>query len=287
MAKLQFAAGIMQLPGAEQLGANILNQFYQAQQQGQQYQQTEGRMSGQFNEQQAADAVRALQGQQNWQAQYDASREAERVRAANDAARLRLDQGRYTLEERRTAAAEKTAGGKLTPIAAIEAQLGKPVAGHQWIEGANGRPVQVPIPGTPAANDAVDKIDAINEGMRSVDFMLDTAFGQPHKTKRDERGDALRPGGRGFEAFGGESAPMAAAYASLRSAVLKAEQAGVLDKGEREDFDKRIANPSDWTSFATDTQRKGLEDYKRKLERKMKAFYIANPGLIPAPPGAQ
>jgi hypothetical protein len=61
----------------------------------------------------------------------------------------------------------------------------------------------------------------------------------------------------------------------------------VLDKGEREDFDKRIANPSDWTSFATDTQRKGLEDYKRKLERKMKAFYIANPGLIPAPPGAQ
>jgi hypothetical protein len=288
MERLKLAAGIMSMPGGQELGAQMLQGFYQQRQQGEQYQQTEGRMGSQFNQQLEQQAAGQTQQQQNWLATFDAQQAAAAQAAANDAARLRLAQGQYSLEERRTAATEAAAALKQSPLQILEARLGKAMSGYSWIAGPSGQPIQAPDVGTPDYQKAIQSRDSIAEGLRSVDYMLDTAWGKPRQVRTPRGGvDEVRAGGKGFEALGGESAPMAAAYASLRSAILKAEGAGVLDAGEREDFEKRIANPSNWSSFATDTQRKALEQYKAKLQRATRSYYEQNPWMIPPPPGAR
>jgi hypothetical protein len=270
--RMQFAAGIMGIPGLEGLGANVLQSIYAQQQQERQFQQGEGRAASQFETMRQDRAAEGTQAQTNWQAQFDAQRaaEAERLRIAQ--AQLGMEQGRY-----RMAVDAATAARTPQP-----AELPKPIAGYGWTVN-NGRPVMAPLPGSPDYAKAVGGLESLNEGLRQVDTILNTVWGQP----RQVGGRQVRVGGTGFEAFGSQADTLALAYGNLRSAILRAQESGVIDKGEREAFSEMLANPKSWTGIATEGSKNAYESVKGQLQRKLDAYYQANPWLIPEAPIAQ
>jgi hypothetical protein len=267
--QLNFATGIMGLPGLTNLGAQFLQSGFQRAQQGQQFGQEQERLANQFNLTRTDTAAQHAQAQENFNRQFERAGSQFDITNANEVARLGMERQRLALAQSadaRAAAAAAAPGANL------------PALPQGWgYQQRNGEIVAAPAKNTPDYQKAIEARDSLTEGIKNADFILNTAWGAP----RQVNGETVRAGGVGFEAFGENSAPMALAYGQLRSALLKAQASGVIDKGEREAFEQQLGDPSTWTGVATKGQRKAYEAARQTLLNKQKTHMESNSWLIP------
>lgn len=269
--RLRLAAGIMGLPGMGQQGMSLLQNEFARQQAQQQFEASEGRMGQQYAQTREDQLAAQALAQSNFERQFQ--------RAGQQYAEGRgIDLARLGMEGQRLAMAQQQAQ-------ADASALPKPPSGYAWTRDATGAPIVAPLPGTTDYAKGVEGRASIMEGLQSVDTILDTVWGKPQKVG----GQTVRVGGKGFESIGENSGVLSQAYGALRTAILKAEAAGVIDKGEREAFEERLADPTAWTSAATKGKRNAYEYVRGRLEQKMATHSQANPWLPPPPlpPGFQ
>jgi len=286
--ELAFLGKLGATPGLTGTALQALPGAFQRIQQGDQFTQQEGRLTNQFERQIAEQIQARLQGQNNWERNFGRSAfESDRNFGLNlnqqqftewlgrqnlgiSQAQLKLAQQKEAFDQATARAAGKTLGLPTLP------------QGYRYIDNGAGGVVAAPMPGIPAAVEAQEGADALEQGLANARGILDTVWGPAEPL---EDGTMYRAGGSGFERWGPDAGKLATSYAALRSSILRAEGSGVIDKGEREEFESRLANPSKLASGrASAADRAAYEDVLAKLEKKRDSYYKARPWLVPPPP---
>jgi hypothetical protein len=233
--QMQFAQGLMGRPvGARRFAYEpMLGRALQSRQhsqdterQVQQYQQSEARLTDQFaknyglSQDQASEAARQhLVQQQQWEATFKAQR-------AETAARLGMERERLGLEERRLSAAGE-AGPKLP-------------AGYMPVQSASGV-VAMPAPGTPDYAKVTDGESSLVAAGQNIDRLLDIFMGVEQTTPASKK---IRVGGTGSELWGEKAKEMSTIRSSIMTAMGQMQNAGVLQVGDFERYEKLLPDPS-------------------------------------------
>jgi hypothetical protein len=282
--QMQFAQGLLALPGGRQVLQSfdpMLGRALQSKQwtqqhdtQVQQYQLTHDTQVAQFakqfglNEQQARLAVDTFEKQQQqWQATFDAQR-------ADEAERQRVAREQLALHGRTVAAEEARAKGGEGP---------KLPTGYMWTQSASGI-VPMPMPNTPdfvKAKDAEGALVGATQRDRRVARYL---HGQEQTTPAGRESAIGR--WTGTELWGEEKSQMGMIRAQIVASLGKMQDAGVLQQGDFERYEKLLPDPTSWTGPFS-RNKSTLAAYRtlsEQFERKLKQHRESNSWLVPPPP---
>jgi hypothetical protein len=283
--QIQFASGIMGLPGQMATGSNLLNQAFMRAQQGQQFAQQEGRLGTQFERQfeqqgsqwsQSHDLARQQfaesqsyreQQQQNWLQQFQQQQAQFAQQQAIARANLRLAQNQDQREQ-----------------AVIDARGGLPAApaGQAWVNSASGM-VLAPLPNTPAYEKAAGTDESLTAAQGRIDRMLSIMQGE----ERTVGGRRVRVGGTGSTALTGEkAAELSGLRAELIADIAKLRDMGVLQGGEMERIEATLPDPTAFSSLLSSDAFtvKAYGTLSQQFKAKADANRRVNPWLLPAPP---
>lgn len=272
--QLEYAAGIMGLPGMQGLGGNMLNQAFARLQQGQQFDVTRGDQREQFNltrgdrltEQERQARMEQIR-LDNWLMQYQAQRGdtmfSQRL-AANADRRAEA-----------AAAAERAAANNPAAL------LPKPIAGYTWMQGRDGQLMQAPIRGTPDFVKATEGDDALAAAVGGIRRIFDIVDG----AERTVNGRVVRAGGTGFEMFGDKAGELGMLRSQVISALGKARDLGVLQKSDYEALSEQVPDfASNWAPYKGAKARGALTELQRQFEAKRQAMRRSNPWMEPVLP---
>ena len=282
--QLAFAAGVMGLPGQQQLGASLLSGAFQRAQQGQQFEQAQAQQGAQFSQGfdqrerqflQTHDLARAqfteqqayrdLQ-QQNWERQFTAARQAEAFNQGIAGATLDLNRGRFALEQ-------QTKGDDALP---------KLSPGYMYVQSAAGK-VAAPIPGTKPYADAVDADGSLEAAQRRITQIVDIMQG----AERTVGGRKVRAGGTGgTELYGTKAATLGQLRAQVIADLGVLQNTGVLQKSDLERYDELLADPTAVSSLGrkTSSMVAGYTTLRDEFKDKQRRHRVSNPWLLPPPP---
>jgi hypothetical protein len=274
----------MGLPGMQSAGASMLANLWSAAQQQQQFEQSQGQQAAQFNDRQNLALEEA--NARRWEGVENRQARAAEFAANQDyrGQSLAIERGRLGLAAlaQRDANADRDAA-RAADIA--KAQQIKPKDGYQWYVDAEGQPAQAPIRGTPDYVSGSLTAEQLGAGTKAASDILSIGWG-PMRTEGPLAGKRDPSKAQGYSSFGAEAGKLGASYQALRTAVLTASGGSKnMSDEEQRQFESSLANPSNFSSLATDRQRAAVEYWQTYLASKQKAHLRANQWLLP--PGAR
>jgi len=297
--QMQFAQGLLAVQGGQKMlsafdpmlgRAMASRQFTQQQeQQESQFQQGETRAADQFKQTFGLnqEQFKNLQTEQTrlaqqWRDEFKQREEANRRTAADAAARLALSQKQFGLEEQKFAFEKGQATTKGTTPSLP--------SGYMYAPSASGV-VMAPAPGTQDYNKVVGTERDLVTTIQNVNTLMDLYLGE----EKTALGRKIREGGVATEYGGAAATQMNTIRGQIISSMAKLNEMGVLDKGEREELEDRLVNPSSlWSNvkgavpLVSGSQDRGFEagytTLRGQFERKLQAYREANPWLVPPPP---
>ena len=268
----QFMQGLLTLPSAQrQAASQMYSDLFQRLQQGQQFQQTDKRMAGQFSQSQAQDASQfgqRLRQQEDqartqadqWQKTFDASRQEAAQRLAIEQARLNLERAR--------------AGGGAGGLPPLE-------KGWGYINSASGI-VAAPMPGTKPYADATQTEQTLAGAVDNINRFQDIYAG------KQQGPNGTRVGGSGNAYSGARSGELSTVRGKIISDVAKLQDLGVLQKGDLERLDAMLTDPSHLSVGAVLSTKGGVlgayQELGDQFKTKLQQHRNANPWLLPPPP---
>lgn len=276
--QFEFARGLLALPGGQramQTFAPMLSNAIQSKQWTQQfeqgksqYEQTEARLTDQFQktfglqqEEAQALAQQRLQQQRNWEAQFNEQLKQNAFSRQMEGARLALS--------KQDAADRKAAAG-----------LGEKIpTGYGVVNTASGASL-MPMKGTQDYAKAVAGEGTLTNAIDTINSLMDEYLGPESTT---DGGNKVRRGGAGSESFGPAAASMSTKRGAIISAIGAARDLGVLQPADVDRLTKQLPDVGEWTT-SNKTWQRAYETVRSEFERKLKTHRAANPWLVPAPP---
>jgi hypothetical protein len=292
-AQLQFAAGIMGLPGQQQLGANMLNQIWQRAQQGEQWQQGQAQQAEQFSrgEQRQAEQFgmshqlardqfgntqsQQAQALQQWLAQFGLAQQEAARRAQEGAAQLDISRGNLGVARERLGIDRAEAERKAVPD--------MPKLSPGWMYGPSGAGVvAMPIPGTEDYAKATGANSALQGAEQRIGRLNDMLLG----AEKTVNGRKIRTGGVGTELWGENAATYSTLRGQIIADVAKLRDMGVLQAGELERIEQQLPDPSGLMAPLRRNKSiaRGYAELQEQFKLKRQQHLSANPWLIPPPP---
>lgn len=287
--QLQFAAGVLGLPGQTQRGLSMLDSAFGRAQQAGQFKASQGQQQAQFD---AAQTRQAEQFGQSFGLQKDqfANQQAQQERQAQqwleeftkrtqDTAfqqqmardQLAVSRGHLSLAQSEAATKAGANGG----LPALE-------KGWTYVPSASGI-VAAPIPGTADFSKAMAGGQGLRDADARVSEFMDLLGGKEIETRG---GKKMRTGGTGTELWGEGAAKLSTLRGGIIADVAKLRDMGVLQQGELENIEKQLPDPTSWTgpmqnNKSTLAAYKALQD---QIKVKQANYVKAHPWMVPPPP---
>lgn len=287
--QLQFASGVLGIPGQTQRGLSMLDSAFGRAQQAGQFKQSQGQQQAQFDATQtrqaeqfgqtfglAKDQFANQQQQQATQAQQWL--EEFNRRTADTAFQQKMQQQQLAVSQGHLNLAKQTAENKAGANGGLPA-LEK---GWTYVPSASGI-VAAPIPGTADFSKAVAGGQGLRDADARVTEFMDLLGGKEYETKA---GNKMRAGGTGTELWGEGAAKLGTLRGGIIADVAKLRDMGVLQQGELENIEKQLPDPTSWTgplqnNNSTLAAYKALQD---QIKTKTANYIKAHPWLVPPPP---
>lgn len=266
--QVQFAAGIMGLPGRLNEGAGLLNQAFSRLQQGQQFEAARGDQNRQFDMTRGDQQRREATAADQFFAQFLEQQRQFGLGQANEQTRL----GFARNADQRAAAAANAPPGALDLL---------PKLGNGWhYKQTPAGIVAAPVPGTADFERVTGKDEAFASAQGAIGQIQDIVLGK----ERTVNGVKVRAGGSGFEMFGGNAGTLTTLRSQVISALGKLNDMGVLQEGEFKRLNEDL--PDFASNWAPGRRSKGEAAYKALGERfkgSRESLRRSNPWMDPLP----